>query len=189
MDMYTWVRRRLSRIKLTSPPAGEKNEGFGKGAGEERRIYGVTDSLIELIKSFSVETFRNHPLPDEDGADCGGDEGTSGNVRRDLSDWKQHHALLVLSEIKELAWLRFKLCPRYLKEQQFWRIYFLLVKSYVAEYELQAVRLARLKEMSIDNECIRDVNMGEVEMLATKQRIHDNNIPSKISQEVGSGEG
>lgn len=34
---------------------------------------------------------------------------------------------------QELSQLRYRLCPGHLKEQQFWRIYFMLVKSYVAE--------------------------------------------------------
>lgn len=39
-------------------------------------------------------------------------------------------------------------------------------------YELQAVRLARLKQMSMENESIPDVSTCEVEMLETKQKTH-----------------
>ncbi|CAH9129406.1 unnamed protein product [Cuscuta epithymum] len=173
MDVYSWVRRRLSRNKQSSLPAGGKSKVYRKTEEDDRRLHGVTETLIELIKSFSVETFINYTLPDDEGADGEGNEGPSRNVRKDLSDWQEHHALLVLSEVKELAHLRFELCPRYLKERQFWRVYFSLVKSYVAEYELQAVRLARLKQMSIEDESIPDSNVYEVEMLETKQRIHD----------------
>nr|GMD73140.1 BSD domain containing protein [Ipomoea batatas] len=172
MDVYSWVRRSLSRSKRTTLPAGEKSKECLKNDGEEHQLYGVTEALIEFIKSFSVETFRNFSLPDEERAASEDSEGTSGNIRQDLSDWQQHHALLVLSKVKELAQLRFKLCPRCLKEQQFWTIYFILVKSYVAEYELQAVRLARLKQMSMENESIPDVSTCEVEMLETKQKTH-----------------
>ncbi|KAK9006880.1 hypothetical protein V6N11_019211 [Hibiscus sabdariffa] len=42
------------------------------------------------------------------------------NVRKDLSDWQERHAVLVLSKVKELSQLRFKLCPRHLKEENFW---------------------------------------------------------------------
>ncbi|KAK8604490.1 hypothetical protein V6N13_099431 [Hibiscus sabdariffa] len=67
--------------------------------------------------------------------DNGNNETTqiSSNVRKDLSDWQERHAILVLSKVKELSQLRFKLCPRHLKEENFWRIYFMLVKSHVAE--------------------------------------------------------
>ena len=34
---------------------------------------------------------------------------------------------------QEISQLRYMLCPRHLKESQFWRIYFKLVKSHVAE--------------------------------------------------------
>lgn len=35
--------------------------------------------------------------------------------------------------IQELSQLRFKLCPRFLKDHQFWTIYFALVKDFVAK--------------------------------------------------------
>ncbi|KAA8550635.1 hypothetical protein F0562_002319 [Nyssa sinensis] len=61
----------------------------------------------------------------DQGANCGGDTPTnSGNVGKDLSDWQERHAPLVLSEVKEMSQLRFRLCPRHLKERQFWRIYY-----------------------------------------------------------------
>lgn len=63
MDVYSWIRRSLSRSKRTSTPAGEKSKECHKDDGEEHNIYGVTEALIEFIKSFSVETFRNLSLP------------------------------------------------------------------------------------------------------------------------------
>ncbi|PWA83126.1 BSD domain-containing protein [Artemisia annua] len=88
---------------------------------------------------------------------------------KDLSDWQEKHAVLVLSKVKELSQLRFRLCPRYLKEQQFWRIYFTLVKNHVAKYELHAIRLEKLKQMAIENK--KDMNNSgyEVEMLEARK--------------------
>lgn len=63
MDVYSWVRRSLSRSKRTTLPAGEKSKECLKNDGEEHQLYGVTEALIEFIKSFSVETFRNFSLP------------------------------------------------------------------------------------------------------------------------------
>ncbi|GAB2213923.1 hypothetical protein Droror1_Dr00018249 [Drosera rotundifolia] len=41
------------------------------------------------------------------------------------------------------------LCPRHLKEWQFWRINFILVKSFVTEYELRAIQLEKLKTVAM----------------------------------------
>lgn len=38
--------------------------------------------------------------------------------------------------MQELAKIRYDLCPRHLKDKQFWRIYFLLAKSYISQYAL-----------------------------------------------------
>jgi hypothetical protein len=50
----------------------------------------------------------------------------------DLTGWQERHAVLVLSKAKELAKIRYDLCPRHMKDKQFWRIYFLLAKSYTS---------------------------------------------------------
>ncbi|PIN22767.1 hypothetical protein CDL12_04529 [Handroanthus impetiginosus] len=178
MDAYSWFRRGVSKLKKaslsTSSVAGaadgdgnNDNKSFkNKLQQEEEELYGITDQLIEFVKSFSFETFKNFSFPDEDGSSCDG--GISGNVRADLSDWQEKHAVLALSRSKELAQLRFRLCPRYLKERQFWIIYFTLVKSYVAEYELRAVRLAKLKQIRMENESVSNSSACEVEMSEAK---------------------
>lgn len=172
MDLYTWFRRN----KKTSLPLAT-TQCSSKQAEKEDELYGVTDELIDLIKSFTLDTFRNYPLQDEEGANCGeiGAQGDSGNVQKDLSDWQERHAILVLSKVKELSQLRFRLCPGYLKERQFWRIYFSLVKNCLAEYELRAIRLEKLRQMAIENEKVSDSSACEVEMLETKQptRVED----------------
>jgi hypothetical protein len=44
-----------------------------------------------------------------------------------LSQKQQQHATLILKEVPELQELRRKVCPAYITEDRFWRIYFLLV--------------------------------------------------------------
>ncbi|KAL4274124.1 hypothetical protein GQ457_13G000850 [Hibiscus cannabinus] len=92
---------------------------FCAGAGEGNSL-----SLCKFLEFFLVLIEAFWCL------DNGNNETTqiSSNVRKDLSDWQERHAVLVLSKVKELSQLRFKLCPRH-----FWRIYFMLVKSHVAE--------------------------------------------------------
>lgn len=87
---------------------------------------------------------------------------TESNVRKDLSEWQERHATLVLGSVKvytlrislvlhvqdvdfvfevwvlclcclqQISKLRYELCPRVMKERRFWRIYFTLVSTHVA---------------------------------------------------------
>ncbi|XP_073144222.1 uncharacterized protein [Henckelia pumila] len=175
MDVNSWFRRSFNKLKITShlPAAADapsdcapSTVSGNKIKEEEEQLYGVNDQLVEFVKSFSIETFRSFSLPDGEGSS--GDGENSGNVRKDLSDWQETHAMLVLSRVKELSQLRFRLCPRYLKERQFWRIYFALVKSYVIEYELRAVRLAKLKQIRAENDSVSNSSSCEVEMSDVK---------------------
>ncbi|KAL5794804.1 hypothetical protein ACOSP7_003398 [Xanthoceras sorbifolium] len=170
MDLFSWVRRSQSKksiSKSTKPDQPNQQQQC------QEELLGVTQQLIDHVKSFTLDTFKNFPLQDDDEASYDVEAATtSGSVRKDLSDWQEQHALLVLSRVKELAHLRFKLCPGYLKENQFWRIYFMLVKSQVAEYELHAIRLAKLKSMAMENQETSDTSSYEVEMAETKQAAH-----------------
>ncbi|XP_027181081.1 uncharacterized protein LOC113779627 [Coffea eugenioides] len=172
MEVYSWLKRSLSRRQKSSLPTSTSTADNNKNSAQktEERFYGITDQLIEFVKSFSIDTFKNFSLPDvEEGViRAAADDGGSGNVRDDLSDWQERHAVLILSNVKELSQLRFRLCPGILKEQEFWRIYFKLVWSYVAEYELHAIRLAKLKQMRLENEAEVKFSSYEVEMSEAK---------------------
>ncbi|CAB4291266.1 unnamed protein product [Prunus armeniaca] len=166
MDLSSWFRRSLLRKgeKTKNPDPSEQTL---LPRSEEEQQLGVTEELIDHVKSFTLDTFKNFPLPDDEGAD--NSPTTSSNTQKDLSEWQEKHATLVLSKVKELSHLRYKLCPGYLKEHQFWRIYFLLVKKQVTEYELRAIQLARLKEMAVENEKSTNSIAYEVEMSEAKQ--------------------
>ncbi|KAK3021664.1 hypothetical protein RJ639_046388, partial [Escallonia herrerae] len=71
--------------------------------------------------------------------------------------------------LPKLSQLRFKLCPRYLKEREFWKIYFTLVRSCLAEYELRTIRLEKLRSMTMENEGPPGKGACEVEMSEAKQ--------------------
>lgn len=67
MDVYSWFRRSLSSSKRNSTPSSSvttaavtKNSGL---KGDEIRFYGITDQLIEFVKSFSLDTFKSFSLP------------------------------------------------------------------------------------------------------------------------------
>ncbi|KAK7287431.1 hypothetical protein RIF29_00707 [Crotalaria pallida] len=168
-----WLRRNLSRNsrnrKTPNPESQSNSKGTEEVAQEEQRIYGITQQLINHVKSFTVDTFKNFPLPDEDEATFDEEtQSTSTNVRRDLSQWQERHAILILSRVKEISQLRFVLCPRHLKEKQFWKIYFKLARSYVFEYELRAIQEEKLKRMAMEDQKSSDNNPDGVEMAETK---------------------
>ncbi|GMI66383.1 hypothetical protein like AT3G24820 [Hibiscus trionum] len=166
MNLSSWFRRSVSRNSKNNKNPDQPQPTHSQQEEETDEFLGVTQQLIDQVKSFTLDTFKNFPIQDN-----GNSETTqiSSNVRKDLSDWQERHAVLVLSKVKELSQLRFKLCPRHLKEENFWRIYFMLVKSHVAEYELHAIQRAKLKSLAMTSEKASDNGAYEVEMAERNQ--------------------
>ncbi|XP_015892306.3 uncharacterized protein LOC107426597 isoform X1 [Ziziphus jujuba] len=175
MDLSSWFRRSLlSTEKKTKNPDLQKHfpnqDQPSEQQKEEEELLGLTDKFIDFLKTFTLETFKKFPLPAAEEGTHGDDlPTTSGSVRKDLTEWQERHAKAVLLRVKEISQLRYKLCPGYLKEHQFWRIYFSLVKSHVTEYELHAIRLAKLKEMASGHGKSTDTDACEVEMAETNR--------------------
>ncbi|CAA2958426.1 BSD domain containing [Olea europaea subsp. europaea] len=136
-----------------------------------RSLFSLQPTLKRKLSVEAAVGLENSDEPtnpvdsDEGGSDGSGNDG---NIRKDLSDWQEKHAMLVLSKVKELSQLRFKLCPRYLKERDFWRIYFTLTRSYVIEYELHAIRLEKLKELRAENGTVSNTSACELEIWRSK---------------------
>ncbi|KAG6426809.1 hypothetical protein SASPL_111043 [Salvia splendens] len=158
MDAYKWVRRSVSNLNKASLPsvAASKSSENKLQPQEEDKIYGITEKLIELVKSFSIDTFRNFALPDEE--ESGSDVGKSGNVRMDLSDWQETHAMLVLSR----RLVRKKGNKSYEGDDGKGKFINL------SRYELHAVRVARLKQIRLENDTVSNSSACEVEMSDTK---------------------
>ncbi|KAA3474867.1 BSD domain-containing family protein [Gossypium australe] len=162
MNLSSWFRRSVSRNSKNHKNPPDQPQPHHQ---EQEEFLGITQQLIDHVKSFTLETFKNFPIQDDGDIEA----QTSYNVRKDLSDWQERHAVLVLSKVKELSQLRFKLCPRHLKEEKFWRIYFMLVNSYVAEYELHAIQRAKLQSVAMKDEKTSDTCAYEVEMAERNQ--------------------
>ncbi|XP_044490826.1 uncharacterized protein LOC123214880 [Mangifera indica] len=109
----------------------------------ELRKFGVTDDLKEFVRGFTSNTFQNFPVQDE--AETSDVPTTASNVRKDLTEWQERHATLVLTTVKAISKLRYELCPRVMKERKFWKIYFTLVSTHVAPYEKQYMEEIKLK--------------------------------------------
>ncbi|KAL9228314.1 hypothetical protein vseg_003907 [Gypsophila vaccaria] len=162
--MYSWLRRSLSRTTNVETHKLNPQKSPKNGVNDEE-YYGITDQLIDFIKTFTFDTFKGFPLLEQ----SDGVQTTVSGIRVDLSEWQQNHATLILSKVKELAQLRYTLCPRHLKERQFWRIYFTLVKTHLKEYELRAIRLDKLRKMAEEDDALRsDTNGIELEMTEPK---------------------
>ncbi|XP_042482397.1 uncharacterized protein LOC122062821 [Macadamia integrifolia] len=172
MSYLSWLRQSMSwkkknlKSQEATDPTCHKETAEVKALTEDEE-FGVTEQLKNFVKSFSVDTFKNFPLQDDQRTvDNAGDSAptTSSNVQKDLSEWQERHAIIVLSRVKEISQLRYILCPRYLKERQFWRIYFKLVKDYVAPYEIRAIQRAKLKRMGMEDGTSLSTSAYEVEM-------------------------
>ncbi|KAK3222776.1 hypothetical protein Dsin_009801 [Dipteronia sinensis] len=109
----------------------------------ELRKFGVTDDLREFVKGLTSSTFQNFPVQDE--AEVSDVSTTASNVRKDLTEWQERHATLVLTTVKGISKLRYELCPRLMKERKFWKIYFTLVSTHVSPYEKQYMEEIKVK--------------------------------------------
>ncbi|XP_010257918.1 PREDICTED: uncharacterized protein LOC104597864 [Nelumbo nucifera] len=134
--------------------------------------FGVTQELREFVKGITINTFQDFPIEDEPEIP---DVPTVSNVRKDLTEWQERHATLVLSTVKEISRLRYQLCPRHMKERKFWRIYFILVSSHVTPYEKRYMEELKLKEAEQpkDNKVEETLKVGtepRSEMVQTNQK-------------------
>ncbi|CAF2138986.1 unnamed protein product [Brassica napus] len=141
--------------------------GSGSGSGSvisesELLSFGITDDLREFVKGLTSDTFKAFPEQDESSevSELG---TTESNVRKDLSEWQERHATLVLGSVKQISKLRYELCPRVMKERRFWRIYFTLVSTHVAPYERKYMEELRNKAESKVEEAKKTPAVGGTE--------------------------
>ncbi|KAD4888286.1 hypothetical protein E3N88_20359 [Mikania micrantha] len=86
---------------------------------KDAKAIGVTDEVLTFVRDITMhpETWLDFPLTEDD------DDGEE----FELSDAQQEHALTVESLAPRLAALRIELCPGYMSEGSFWKIYFVLL--------------------------------------------------------------
>ncbi|KAJ7953958.1 BSD domain containing protein [Quillaja saponaria] len=115
--------------------------------------FGITVDLRDFVKGLTSTTFKNFPLK-QDEPEASDVPSTASNVRKDLNEWQEKHATIVLTTVKEISRLRYELCPRVMKERNFWKIYFTLVSVHVAPYEkkyMEELQLKAAEEQKEDN--------------------------------------
>ncbi|TYJ05569.1 hypothetical protein E1A91_A12G172400v1 [Gossypium mustelinum] len=136
-----FIPPQLSSLSISSPASTSSDPP--PIPESELRKFGLTDDLRDFVKGFTSTTFQNFPSPVQvlnfivDEPEPSDSTTAGSNVRKDLSEWQERHATLVLTTVKEIKKLRYELCPRLMKERNFWRIYFTLVSTHVAPYEKQ----------------------------------------------------
>ncbi|XP_066346199.1 uncharacterized protein [Miscanthus floridulus] len=153
---FSWPFRRRGN------GGGAGGSGASKSAATaaEDKELGVTPQLLDFLRTLSPDAFKAAALQLQGGST----EAAAG----DLTSWQERHAVLVLSKAKELAKIRYDLCPRHMKDKHFWRIYFLLAKSYISPYELHAIQKEKLRRMETENGKSKQVITVEVEMQESK---------------------
>ncbi|KAI3451904.1 hypothetical protein Pfo_008569 [Paulownia fortunei] len=112
-----------------------KREGFdslGKGA------VGVTEEVVAFARDVAMhpETWLDFPLP----------ENVGDNVEFDMSDAQQEHALAVERLAPRLAALRIELCPGYMSESCFWKIYFVLLHPRLDKQDAELLSTPQIVE-------------------------------------------
>ncbi|XP_027361477.1 uncharacterized protein LOC113869379 [Abrus precatorius] len=117
---------------------------------EELEKFGVTDDLRSFVRGLTSTTFQNFPLSSDE-SEASDVATVASNVRKDLNEFQEKHATLVLTSVKEISRLRYELCPRAMKERHFWKIYFTLVNTHVAPYEKQYMEEVQLRAAAEKN--------------------------------------
>nr|ACU20185.1 unknown [Glycine max] len=100
-------------------------------------VLGVTEDVVAFARSVALhpETWLDFPLPDDEDSDD-----------FDLSDAQQEHALAVEHLAPSLAALRMELCPGYMSDGNFWKIYFVLVHPRLSKTDAAILSTPQIME-------------------------------------------
>ncbi|XP_044460137.1 uncharacterized protein [Triticum aestivum] len=91
---------------------GSRKPSAAEGKEEDTEELGITPQLLDFLRTLSPDAFK---------AVLCFVAGGSAESAAELSDWQQRHIVLVLARAKvELAKVRYDLCPRHMKDKQFW---------------------------------------------------------------------
>ncbi|KAF4402735.1 hypothetical protein G4B88_012520, partial [Cannabis sativa] len=136
----------LSSLSITSSFPSSSSSSTGEVSQSDLLKFGINEDLTDFVKGLTSTTFQSFTIQDEAEGSDSETSTTASNIRKDLTEWQEKHANLVLTSVKQMSRLRYELCPRIMKERRFWKIYFTLVSSYVAPYEKQYMEEVKLKE-------------------------------------------
>ncbi|XP_073143532.1 uncharacterized protein [Henckelia pumila] len=122
-------------LQLGSDDEGEdgSKEGFdsvSKGA------VGVSEEVVAFARDIAMhpETWLDFPLP----------ENAEDDLDFNMSDAQQEHALAVERFAPRLTALRIELCPGYMSESRFWKIYFVLLHPRLDSHEAELLSTSQI---------------------------------------------
>ncbi|KAJ6732688.1 BSD DOMAIN-CONTAINING PROTEIN [Salix koriyanagi] len=98
---------------------------------------GVTEEVVGFARDVAMhpETWLDFPIP-----------RVQYFEEFDISDAQQEHALAVERLAPRLAALRIELCPRYMSEGCFWKIYFVLLHPRLPKHDAQLLSTPQIME-------------------------------------------
>ncbi|KAK7309914.1 hypothetical protein RJT34_07037 [Clitoria ternatea] len=152
---------------------------------EELQKFGVTDDLRSFVGGLTSTTFQNFPLSSDE-SEASDVATVASNVRKDLNEFQEKHATLVLTTVKEISRLRYELCPRAMKERRFWKIYFTLVNTHVAPYEKQYMEEVQLRaeaEQKVDHKVEQTALTGGTGKAEVSGKNLKNKSPNSSSEQ------
>ncbi|KAJ9140603.1 hypothetical protein P3X46_031233 [Hevea brasiliensis] len=172
------IPHQLSSLSIVNSSSSSSSSSVSAASDpEELQKFGITEDLRDFVKGLTSSTFHNFPIQDE--AEASDVPTTASNVRKDLNEWQERHATLVLTNVKQISKLRYELCPRVMKERRFWRIYFTLVSTHVAPYERQYMEeIKRKAEKQIKDEKSKQSAVSEEN---SRSEVTEKNLKSKTS--------
>ncbi|KAK6125276.1 hypothetical protein DH2020_041020 [Rehmannia glutinosa] len=141
----------------------DENDGTGKREGFDslgKGAVGVTEDVVAFARDIAMhpETWLDFPLPD--------------NGDFDMSDAQQEHALAVEQLSPRLAALRFELCPGYMSDSCFWKIYFVLLHPRLDKQDAELLSTPQIVEAraSLGHE-LKNRNVTKQEDLSGKKSL------------------
>ncbi|KAF6136881.1 hypothetical protein GIB67_018920 [Kingdonia uniflora] len=159
----------ISKIASTFLPFGSSGEEGGNYLLGE--AIGVTEEVLTFARNISMhpETWLDFPLSDDEDSDGLGRKPIARMqdyfakvyiielkillvlfgvdwLYFDMSDAQQEHALAVERLAPRLAALRIELCPGYMSEGCFWRIYFVLLHSRLNKHDAELLSTPQIVE-------------------------------------------
>ncbi|CAK9868053.1 unnamed protein product [Sphagnum jensenii] len=186
-------------------PGGATSDAALQPSEKELEEYGITPELREFVKGLTIRTFRDFPLEDSNWKKTEKAAVSVPQVRQDLTEWQERHAVLVLMTVPEISDFRYVLCPRRMRESKFWKIYFILVQTHIAPYEARAAERAKAEEAmsnaavaeelsrSLSSTSLHRAGTGNEEKNATaakavKSANADNDLDAYLMGALGSDE-
>ncbi|WCJ31481.1 BSD domain-containing protein [Euphorbia peplus] len=106
------------------------------GSDTDGTAVGVTEEVVFFARDVAMhpETWLDFPVPDDDFDEF------------DMSDAQQEHALAVERLAPRLAALRIELCPGYMSEGCFWKIYFVLLHPRLSKEDAELLSTPQIVE-------------------------------------------